>query len=243
MNECLKEALRILELYQSGNLGGERMPEDANPGLETGSSENMLYFTLPMALNYQRSAYKLWESAKACYEDSETNDVFVPARVLTMPEGVLREKLVKHRVALQPNRHPEIWRRLCETFQEDYDGDLRRLFVLCENSVGRVKEYFARNKKRLPYLGGEKILNYWLCVMERYAGVVFADREKITVAPDTHVLQASVRIGLMTQAEAESGDARGIAAERWRELVKNTEYVPIDFHTPLWLWSRGGFTE
>lgn len=241
MNDCRSEALRILKLYQSGELGGERMPEDSNPGLEIGSAENILYFTLPMALNYQRSAYKLWEGAKECYEDPETADVFVPSRVLTMGEGVLRGKLVKHKVALQPNRHPEIWRRLCTTFVEDFDGDPRRLFVQCENSVERVREYFSRNKKRLPYLGGEKILNYWLSVMERYGGVRFVDRERITVAPDTHVLQASVRIGLMTQEEADSAEARGIAARRWRELAENTGYAPIDFHTPMWLWSRRGF--
>lgn len=37
------------------------MPEDANPNLEKNSLENYLYFTLPMALNYQRNSYTLWK--------------------------------------------------------------------------------------------------------------------------------------------------------------------------------------
>lgn len=48
----LKKVERLIKLYKEGKLGGEVMPEDANPGLENSSLENYLYFTLPMALNY-----------------------------------------------------------------------------------------------------------------------------------------------------------------------------------------------
>ena len=240
-DEILKRALRLLDVYQSGALGGERMPEDANPGLAVGSCENALYFTLPMALNYQRSAYALWESAKATWEDAETRDVFVPERVVSMTEEELRQKLLKQRLALQPNRHPAIWRRLCETFAEEFGGDVRQLFERCGNSVVRTREYFAENKKRLPYLGGEKIMNYWMYVMEQRGNVTWIDREKITVAPDTHVIQSSVRLGLLSDGEAERGDVRALAAGRWEQLLKDTGRIPIDFHTPMWLWSRGRF--
>ena len=57
----LENVEELLQLYHSGALGGEIMPEDANPGLGKESKENYLYFTLPMALNYQRNSYKLWE--------------------------------------------------------------------------------------------------------------------------------------------------------------------------------------
>ena len=68
----LKNVEQLLQLYHNGALGGETMPEDANPELGSGSRENYLYFTLPMALNYQRNSYKLWEAAKATYLDAET---------------------------------------------------------------------------------------------------------------------------------------------------------------------------
>ena len=60
------------------------------------------------------------------------------------------------------------------------------MFRDTEYSVQKVKEYIVRNKKKYPYLGGNKICNYWLYVME-------------------------------------------------------PELVPIDVHTPMWLWSRGKF--
>jgi hypothetical protein len=34
-----------------------------------------IYFTLPMAWNYQRNSYTLWESANKAYADNETNCV------------------------------------------------------------------------------------------------------------------------------------------------------------------------
>ena len=51
---------KLLQLYHMGKLGGEVMPEDANPGFSPASLENYLYFTLSMALNYQRNSYTLW---------------------------------------------------------------------------------------------------------------------------------------------------------------------------------------
>ena len=49
--ELLHKAERLMQMHRSGLLGGEVMPEDANPHLEKGGPENYLYFTLPMALN------------------------------------------------------------------------------------------------------------------------------------------------------------------------------------------------
>ena len=36
----LKKVERLIKLYKEGKLGGEVMPEDANPGLENSSLEN-----------------------------------------------------------------------------------------------------------------------------------------------------------------------------------------------------------
>ena len=124
----LKNVEELLQLYRDGSLGGEIMPEDANPGLGKGAKENYLYFTLPMALNYQRNSYKLWEAAKAAYLDVETRDIFSPECVVNMEQEELRTKLLRYKVALQPNKHIEIWWRLCNTFMDTFQGDVRKLF-------------------------------------------------------------------------------------------------------------------
>lgn len=90
------------------------MPEDENPALNRSTKENYLYFTLPMALNYQRNSYMLWEGANKAYKDIDTADIFDTKAVVTMDEQQLREKLLKYKVALQPNKQPIIWITLCD---------------------------------------------------------------------------------------------------------------------------------
>lgn len=237
----LKDVKELLILYHNGDLGGEIMPEDANPGLGSETKENYLYFTLPMALNYQRNSYKLWEAAQKTYEDMETRDVFSPEIVVQMSTEDIRNKLQKYKIALQPNKHVEIWFRLCDTFVDKFQGDVRKLFLNNENSVKKIKEYILANKRSFPYLSGTKILNYWLYVMTQFTDIVLVDRENITVAPDTHVLQASEKLGLITRDELNKPTIREKVSLLWEEVFRDTEMCPIDIHTPLWLWSRGGF--
>ena len=231
----------LIDAYKSGRLGGEKMPEDENPGLDKKSKENYLYFTLPMALNYQRNSYTLWECANKMYADEETRLVFDSKAVCSMPEEQLRAYLTRYKVALQPNKQPLIWKKLCETIENKLDGDIRNLFSRNRYSVKAVKEYIQINKKDFPYLGGNKICNYWLYVLEQYTDIVFADRENITVAPDTHVIQASQKLGVISAEEAEVANVQLLLAERWDDLLKDSNYVPIDIHTPMWLWSRSKF--
>ena len=80
--KILRKVNILQKMWKEGELGGELMPEDENPNLEKGSLENYLYFTLPMALNYQRNSYTLWENVNKTYKDKETNFVFNPKEVL-----------------------------------------------------------------------------------------------------------------------------------------------------------------
>lgn len=241
-NEYLiKKLYTLIEKYKSGELGGEFMPEDSNPHLEMSSKENYLFFTLPMALNYQRNSYKLWESACQSYNDIETRDIFDPNKVISMPIETLRDKLLKYNVALQPNKQPLIWLRLCETFSNNYSGDVRLLFSSNDYRVHKIKQHMIDNKKNFPYLSGEKIMNYWLYVMNNYTSLKLLDRENISIAPDTHVLQASIKLGIIEQTDLKRNDIREYTSNCWKCLCEYTDLLPIDLHTPLWLWSRNNF--
>lgn len=156
--EILAKVNILLDAYEKGLLGGEKMPEDENPHLDKGSKENYMYFTLPMALNYQRNSYMLWECANGMYHDKKAKAVFDSHKVCSMPEELLRNHLVEYKVA-----------------------------------------------------------------------------------PDTHVIQASTRLGVISEEEALQGNVQMIVADRWRELLAGTKWSPIDVHTPMWLWSRGKF--
>lgn len=41
--------------------------------------------------------------------------------------------------------------------------------------------------------------------------------------------------------ETRRGNVQEIVANRWKEVLRETDLVPIDVHTPMWLWSRGKF--
>lgn len=240
--KIIDKVYSLMSSYKSGILGGEKMPEDENPKLNKSSKENYMYFTLPMALNYQRNSYVLWECANRMYSNETARQAFDSKAVCSMSEDVLRDFLVQYKVALQPNKQPIIWKKLCETIETELNGDIRNLFVINGYSVKNIKEYIAANKKKFPYLGGNKICNYWLYVMEQYTDVHFTDRESITVAPDTHIIQASQKLGVISEAEMLQSNVQITVAERWKKLLEETDLVPIDVHTPMWLWSRGKFT-
>ncbi|MBD5543551.1 MAG: hypothetical protein HDR01_04710 [Lachnospiraceae bacterium] len=239
--EIMIKVNKLIQMHQEGYLGGEKMPEDENPHLNKNSEQNYIYFTLPMSLNYQRNSYVLWECANRMYADKNAKIVFNCREVCAMPEEFLRQYLVRYKVALQPNKQPLIWKRLCETIENKLDGDIRNLFSMNEFSVKKIKEYIQSNKKAFPYLGGNKIVNYWLYVLEQYTDIEFIDRENITVAPDTHVIQASQRLGVISHEESKLSNVQIILAARWKELLEGTDLKPIDVHTPMWLWSRGKF--
>lgn len=242
--KIIKEVDKLYNMYNKGMLGGEIMPEDSNPKLDKSSKENYMYFTLPMALNYQRNSYKLWESAKNTYEDETTRFVFDIEEVLKRPYEEVQYALTKYKVALQKNKQTEIWIKLCNTIKELLDGDIRKLFYLFDKDVVKVREFIqVKNKKLFPYISGTKICNYWLYVIYQYTDMKYNNIEYLNVAPDTHVVKATHRLNIITDDELKSSNVQSIVIKRWQELFENTKYKPIDIHTPLWLWSRNGFKE
>ena len=242
--EILKKVDILYAMWKQGLLGGEVMPEDSNPSLSQESLENYLYFTLPMALNYQRNSYELWKAANKTYQDKETQFVFFPKEVLKHSFLEVQAALIKYKVALQKNKQTEIWIALCQTFVDFFDGDIRKLFDRFDNDVNKIRNFIQKeNKKKFPYLSGTKICNYWLYVIWQYTDKEYQNIECLTVAPDTHVVQATYRLGLITEEELDRSDVQLIVIDRWNELLENTKYKPIDIHTPLWLWSRNGFID
>lgn len=242
--ETLNNVKKLIAMYKNGELGGEIMPEDANPNLDKNSLENYLYFTLPMALNYQRNSYKLWESALKTYNDNETRFVFNPKLCLEKTFDEVQYALIKYKLALQKQKQTEIWISLCNTFMNLFNGDIRKLFDNLDNDVEKIRFFIQKeNKKMFPYLSGTKICNYWLYVIYQYTDRNYKNIESLTVAPDTHVCKATHKLGLINDDEFNSSNVQLIVIDRWKDLFENTNYKPIDIHTPLWLWSRNGFKE
>lgn len=238
-----KNIERLLALHRAGALGGEHMPEDVHPNLARDSKVLAHYFSLGMCLNYQRNAYGLWIACTKTHQDEETSWVFDPPLVGGATTEELRSALLKHKVALQPNRHIENWQRVAGGIVTHGDGDMRNILSSNEHDVEKIRSFIQTNKRDFPYLAGNKICNYWLYVLTQYTDLPLINRAALSVAPDTHVIQASAKLGIISQAEINRPNVAVLVAQRWQDELSSIGLVPIDMHTPLWLWSRGGFVD
>jgi hypothetical protein len=156
----------------------------------------------------------------------------------------LRELLLKHKVALQPIKHCAIWKALCQTINTHFDGDIRNLFIVCDCNIPKILEYVQKTHKReFPYLSGPKICNYWLYVTSNYTDAKLSGKDALSIAPDTHVIQATMRLGLIDAKHINDNNIQSIVNQVWRDVLTGTELSLIDLHTPLWLWSRNGFKD
>lgn len=239
----IKVCQNLLKAYENGKLGQTIMPEDSNPGFSDKDRELCLaYFTLPMALNYQRDSYKLWQSALKTFIDPETRFVFDVSEISLKTDAEIRKALLKHKLALQPNKHINTWRTITKTIKDNW-GSFENFINFINGDFLKLKQTIQYDfKKGFPYLSGPKIFNYWSFIIsnDKYGNVGLKNRDCIEIAPDTHITQCSVRLGVITQKEAETLSKDEIS-ERWRKILKGSGINPIDMHPPLWFWSRNGF--
>lgn len=192
--EALTAVQQLRHYHETGLLGGSTMPEDAHPAIDASSADSYHYFTLSMALNYQRNSYVLWQCATRTYLDPECQVLFRPAEVAKMPEGAVRDRLLRHKLALQPQRHTKTWSRLAQTIVDLLDGDVRNLFRRTGSDAGQILDFVQKTHKgQFPCLAGAKICNYWLYVMQQYSDCNLTNRHALNIAPDTHVIQATIR--------------------------------------------------
>lgn len=240
LNITQQSCLELRKAYVDGLLGNQTMPEDCHPEFST-AEERLCYFTLPMSLNYQRNSYSLWKSAKLAFEDCETKVIFSISSSSRLGQDDLRPLLLKHKIALQPNKHIDTWHRIASAINNEWDSIGNMLSSLDYDFLKIQQSVQLINKKGFPYLSGPKIFHYWCYILGEYCEVSLKNKEFIQIAPDTHIIQCSIRLGILTEVEA-SKMSRDDISNRWREVLVGTGLSPIDMHSPLWFWSRNNFS-
>jgi len=210
---------------------------EVNPGLPRDSRENYLYFTLPVCINFQRSSPAMWTAALATWEDEITRYVFFPERLAETPIDQIRADLVKHRLALQPNKHTLIWTTIARTLHAYYEDDPRNIIKEADRDAGKLIALLQKtHRKRFPYLSGPKLSNYWPFILSSYTDVQLQNAQEISIIPDTHVLQSSAQLGITplgaTPLQVEAA---------WKLLLKDSGVNPSQVHPVLWNWSRNKF--
>lgn len=208
------------------------------PPVTLSSRENYLFLILTCALNFQRSSPATWQSALKTWNDSETQFLFFPEKVVTTDIEQIRSALLKHRLGLQPNKHTDIWYRIAQTFHQHFHDDPRELFKSADFDVMRILNLIQKEMKTdFPYLSGPKLSNYSLFILLLYSDLKLKNTKKISIIPDTHIKQATVQLGMIKEKNV---TPEAVAAV-WDDLLAETEFSPMDFHSLLWNWSRNNF--
>lgn len=232
----LNKVKKLISIFDSG-LIPKLHQHEVNPELDKSSRLNYLYFTLPVSINFQRNSPSMWAAALKTFNDSETTFLFYPEVVVQKTFEDVQTALLKHKLALQKNKHTQIWISICKVLHEQYENDPRNIIQQSQNCVTRVKNVLQTTKKKnFPYLSGHKMSNYWLYILHNFTDIKLRNLHKISIIPDTHVLQASIVLGITSIT-----DKPEIVAEKWFKLLQGSGIDPIQLHPILWNWSRAGF--
>ncbi len=232
----LPKVILLKQAFDSGAIP-QLHHHEVNPGLAKSDRLNYLYFTLPVSINFQRNSPAMWQAALATYTDPETNYLFHPEIVTSQPFEKVQADLVKHKLALQRNKHTQIWLAIANTLHTHYDDNPLKVLEAGEFDVSKILENIRiTNKKLFPYLSGAKMANYWLYILHNYSDAPLRNLHQLSIIPDTHVLQSTMKLGLADKiVEPE------VAAKIWFELLEGSTLIPIDMHPVLWNWSRADF--
>ncbi|KKT78562.1 MAG: hypothetical protein UW73_C0001G0009 [Microgenomates group bacterium GW2011_GWB1_44_8] len=230
----LRSVFKLYTLFNAGKI--KTLPQhEVNPGLDKSSRENYLYFTLPPSINFQRSSPAMWKAALGTFEDSKTKYIFLPEEVVKSSRKRIQFDLMKHKLALQRNKHTDIWIAISMVMHKLFKDDPRELLKMGKWDVLKVQELIRA--KQIPYLQGPKMSNYWLYILSHYTDARFTNMQEISIIPDTHVLQSSVKLGLTDQTTSPL-----VVAKLWKELLAGSGIYPVDMHPVLWNWSRNNFS-
>lgn len=232
----LKKVRELKKLYHEGKIPTLKQHE-VHPNLSKGSRENYLYFTLAPCLNFQRQSPALWAAAFKTYEDLETKYLFFPEHVQSVSRNKIQTDLLKHKLALQRNKHTDIWIAITSTLYTHFHSDPREILSQGGWKISKILQLIQETyKDNFPYLRGPKMSNYWLYILSSYTDASFLDMSNLSIIPDTHVLQSSVQLGLSRGTESSVQ-----LASIWRDLLKGSDITPVEMHPVLWHWSRNNF--
>ncbi len=179
----------------------------------------------------------MWASALKTFEDPETNYLFYPEKVIETEYQKVQKDLGKHRLGLQTNKHTAIWVKISMTLNNLFQDDPREVIKAGNSDVEEILKILqSTNKNDFPFLRGPKLSNYWLFILDHFTDIKLVNKNKLSIIPDTHIIQSSIHLGLVNE------NAKIPEIERaWVELLEDSPLSPVDMHSVLWNWSRNGF--
>lgn len=247
----------LTEAFITEGIHGKKdMPEDVPPrGVTIGSREHLLFLTLTVAIDYQRDAHALWDSARAAFEDPTTRYLFEPENLPAIPFAIIMEDLHKHDLSKKRRQDAWIWRTVALSFNKKWKSDPRKFLSDCSwdavTILHRLKQDQYPDGKKMawdfPFLRGEKIGPLWVKMLRDNGRIEdIRNLEQVPIPVDVHVARATLSIGVVRGTYSGTlGGAFPAIREAWKEGVAGVStprgsLIALDVDEPLWHLSKFG---
>ena len=241
----------LLDWYKKrdGIFTGSDLPESAPPnGMMVGSYEHIMFLTMTVSIDYQRSAQDLWNVARISWQDENTRWIFSPAEISKRSHDELVGSLAKHKLSKKKNKDADIWRKVSLSFLELFEGDPRKMFEKFDYDALQIFNAMrAQYGRHFPYLAGStgtgKILSLWIRIMNKEGKINFKNLNKVPIPIDIHTARSTITTGcLVGTFEGSFSKLTDEAKEAWIEACDGTDHYPLELDEPLWNLSRYGCT-
>jgi hypothetical protein len=112
-----------------------------------------MFITLVVSIDYQRDAEQLWEAGRRTFEDSGTGWLFEPQKVVSKPLEEIVSAMGAHGLAKKPRQDAGIWKRVSESFFEDYASNPLSLVEECGFDALRLfhRKFDPRFRRMFPF--------------------------------------------------------------------------------------------
>jgi len=232
------------------------MPEKKLPaGMKAGSLEYILFITLSVSIDYQRDADRLWDAARATFEDSETTYLFNPFLLAGKRLEIIVQDMQKHNLSKKPYRDAHTWRAVALSFLKKWQEDPLCFLDACGwdaieilSRLGRDKHFDGRKEASyFPYLRGRKIGPLWLRMLRDNVGLKkLKNLGRVPIPADIHVARSSLAVGIVRgRFKRHIEPVYQKIREAWAESARGFEYgrremTALDMDKPLWKLSKFG---
>ena len=254
-----KKAAQLLfnAFSTTGIHGRVDMPEDILPDTERGSLDHILFITLSVAIDYQRNANALWQSARQTFHDPTTRYLFNPQALHETPLATIVRDMQKYKLSKKPQKDAGIWSTVGISFYKKWQGDPRKFLEGCGwqalVALGHLKvDTHLDGGRRLddfPYLRGDKIGPLWLRMLRDNAGISdIQSLDRVPIPVDIHIGRATLALGIVKgMYKGWFGDLFEDIRKAWFESVRGLRVgeramMALDVDEPLWHLSKYGCT-
>ena len=261
INRGREVAERLYQAFRTTGIHGRTdMPEDQPPcGVAEGSLEHVLFITLAVAIDYQRDANQVWDSARRTFEDDNTRYLFDPSALHDREFAQVKQDMQTYQLSKKPDRDAGIWRTIGVTLHMKWGGDPRRFLEACGWDAPTVLKRLktdthqdgGRKRPDFPNLRGDKIGPLWLRMLRNNVGIADLRGLKLVPIPvDINIARATLTTGVVRGAYAgRLQEVFSYIRRAWLESVRGLTaadgrpMIALDVDEPLWHLSKYGCTD